>query len=186
MTDSSLPTVSGYQVSRMALADADDWATFALLPEMLRLTSGTAASVADLQAMIERSLSDDANAPLLLALREPGSGLLVACFGFHTVSALNKTAEVTYSVRPEHWGRGLATAMCQAAVAWAFEVRGWVRVQATTLEAHAASQRVLAKCGFELEGRLRNFRLVRGQPSDYLMYSKVPAAPVTVGLSSTA
>ncbi len=185
MQDSSAPEVPGYLVSRMSLADADDWAVFALLPEMLHLTSSTAASVTDLQAMIERTLSEDANAPLLFAVREPGSGLLVACFGFHTMSALNKTAEVTYSVRPEYWGRGLATAICQAAVGWAFAVRGWVRVQATTLEAHAASQRVLAKCGFELEGRLRNFRLVRGEPRDYQMYSRVPDASVA-GLNSTA
>lgn len=186
MSATALPAPHGYQVSRMALADTDDWAAFALLPEMSRLTSGTAASVADLQAMIERSLSDDANAPLLFALREPGSGLLVASFGFHTLSALNRTAELTYGVRPEYWGRGLATATCQAAVTWAFEAKGWVRVQATTLEAHTASQRVLAKCGFEFEGRLRNFRLVRGEPRDYLMYSRVPAAPVAAGLSSPA
>jgi len=176
----SAPEVPGYQVSRIALADADDWATFALLPEMLRLTSSTAASVADLQGMIERTLSEDANAPLLFTVREPGSGGLVATFGFHTVSAINKTAEITYGVRPQHWGRGLATAICEAGASWAFEVRGWVRVQATTLEAHVASQQVLAKCGFELEGRLRNFRLVRGEPSDFLLYSRLPPA-----LSST-
>ncbi|MBT9503218.1 MAG: GNAT family N-acetyltransferase [Burkholderiaceae bacterium] len=174
MPDASAPEVPGYQVSRITLADADDWAAFALLPEMLRLTSSTAASVDDLRMMIERTLSDDPNAPLLFALREPVSGLLLATFGFHTVSALNKTAEVTYSVRPERWSKGLATAICRAALRWAFEVRGWVRVQATTLQAHAASQRVLAKCGFELEGRLRNFRLVRGEPSDFLLYARVP------------
>ncbi|MBT9457432.1 MAG: GNAT family N-acetyltransferase [Burkholderiaceae bacterium] len=174
MPDASAPEVPGYLVSRLTLADADDWAAFALLPEMLRLTSSTAASVADLQAMIERTLGDDPNAPLLFALREPGSGQLLATFGFHTVSALNKTAEVTYSVRPQQWGKGLATALCQAAVNWAFEAQGWVRVQATTLEAHAASQRVLAKCGFEFEGRLRNFRLVRGEPSDFLLFARVP------------
>jgi len=181
MQDSSAPVVTGYLVSRMALADAEDWATFALRPEMLSLTSSTAASVADLQAMIERTLSEDANAPLLFAVREPGSGRLVATFGFHTVSALNRTAEITYGVRPQHWGRGLATAICQAGVAWGFASQGWVRVQATTLEAHAASQRVLGKCEFELEGRLRNFRIVRGEPSDYLLYSRLPPA-----LSSTA
>lgn len=185
MTDSALPSLPGHQVSRMALADADDWARFALLPEMLRLTSGTAASLADLQAMIARTLVDDPNAPLLFTVREPGSGLLLASFGFHTVSALNRTAELTYGVRPEYWGRGLATAIGQAAVAWAFEVKGWVRVQATTLEDHAASQQVLTKCGFEFEGRLRNFRLVRGEPRDYLMYARVPATAAT-GLSSTA
>jgi RimJ/RimL family protein N-acetyltransferase len=64
--------------------------------------------------------------------------------------------------------------MCRAATEWAFRAKGWVRVQATTLEANVASQRVLQKCGFLLEGRLRNFRLVRGEPHDYLVFSRVP------------
>jgi len=66
-----------------------------------------------------------------------------------------------------------------AARQWAFEQRGWVRVQATTLPEHAASQRVLLKCGFEVEGRLRNFRIVRGEPRDYLLYARVPDKAAT-------
>ena len=99
---------------------------------------------------------------------------LVATFGFHTVSALNRTAEVTYTVRPEAAGRGLATLVCRAAVRWGFGARGWVRIQATVLEANLASRRVLDKCGFAFEGTLRNLRIVRGRPSDFLLYATVP------------
>ena len=175
MLAASVPEVPGHVVSRIALADADDWASFAVLAEVQEHTSSSVASAADLLPMIERSLSSDPNAPVLFAVREHLSGLLVAVAGFHTVSDLNKTAEVTYVVRPERWSQGVATAVCQAAVRWAFQVRGWVRVQATTLEPNRASQRVLQKCGFALEGRLRNLRMVRGQPKDYLLFSRVPA-----------
>jgi RimJ/RimL family protein N-acetyltransferase len=170
------PEVPGFAVAPMTVADATDWAQYALLPEVTRFTSTVAASAADIVPLIERTLSGDANAPLLFAVREPGSRRFVASVGFHTVSALNRSAEVTYTVHPERWGRGLATAACAAAVRWAFEQRGWVRVQATTLPEHAASQRVLLKCGFEHEGRLRNFRFVRGAPRDYLLYARVPGA----------
>jgi RimJ/RimL family protein N-acetyltransferase len=159
----------------MVLADAAEWAEYAVLPEVTRFTSSVAESVADLAPMIERTQSGDANAPVLFSVRDARSGQLVASVGFHTVSTLNRTAEVTYTVRPEHWGQGVATAACAAAVRWAFAHRGWVRVQATTLEPHVASQRVLLKCGFEFEGRLRNFRIVRGEPRDYLLYACVPA-----------
>ncbi len=175
MLPSSVPEIACHGVSRIALSDADDWAIFAVLPEMQEFTSSSVASVADLVPVIERSLAADPNAPILFAVREPSTAMLVGTVGFHTVSSLNKTAEVTYGVRPERWGRGLATAMCNAAVAWAFQARGWVRVQGTTLEPNLASQRVLRKCGFELEGRLRNFRMVRGEPRDYLLFSKVPS-----------
>lgn len=171
---SSAPEVPGYAVTRMSLADAADWAEFAVLPQVQAFTSTAIASASDLVPMIQRSLADDPNAPYLFALREPASGELVATFGFHTVSSINRTAEVTYVVRPQHWGRGIATRVCHGAVQWAFQARGWVRVQATTLEPHGASQRVLHKCGFRLEGRLRNFRMVRGEPRDYLLFARVP------------
>jgi RimJ/RimL family protein N-acetyltransferase len=174
MLASSVPEIPGHAVSRITLSDADDWASFALLAQMQEHTSTSVSSVADLVPMIERSLSADPNAPILFAVRELTTGLLVGTVGFHTVSSLNKTAEVTYQVRPQCWGGGLATAMCNAAVHWAFQECGWVRVQGTTLEPHIASQRVLQKCGFDLEGRLRNFRMVRGQPRDYLLFSRVP------------
>lgn len=174
----ALPAIAGCVVGRMSLADADEWAAFAVLPEVQRYTSTVVTGASDLVPMVERSLSDDPNAPPLFTVREPATGELVATFGFHTVSALNRTAELTYVVAPRHWGRGIATRICRGAVDWAFEARGWVRVQATTLEDHVASQRVLRKCGFELEGRMRNFRIVRGAPRDYLLFAAVPAAPV--------
>lgn len=159
----------------MSLADADDWAKYAVLPEVQQYTSATVTNASDLVPMIQRSLAEDPNSPILFAVREPVSGQLVATVGFHTVSSLNRTAEITYDVHPKRWGQGLATLVCDGALRWAFQARGWVRVQGTTLEPHVASQRVLQKCGFQLEGRLRNFRIVRGEPRDYLLFATVPA-----------
>jgi len=170
------PEVSGFTVTHMVVADAGDWVAYAALPESNEFVSSTIRSVADAVPLIERSLSGDPNSPLLFAIREVSSGRLVASVGFHTVSSLNRTAEITYTVHPERWGQGLATRACAAAVQWAFAHKGWVRIQATTLEHHHASQRVLAKCGFQLEGKLRNFRIVRGVPSDYLLFAIVPGA----------
>ena len=170
----SAPVIPGYSVQPMVISDAEDWAAFAILPEVTRLTSTVARSAADIAPMIERSLSGDPNAPVLFSVREPASGELVASIGFHTVSARDRTAEITYTVRPERWGKGLATAACEAALRWAFLHKQWVRVQATTLEEHVASQRVLLKCGFGFEGMLRNFRIVRGEPRNYLLYACIP------------
>lgn len=169
------PEIPGFVITPAARSDAPAWAAFAALPEMNRLVSAPVSSETDLVAMIERTLSPEPSAPVQFIVREACTGRMVASVGFHTVSTLNRTAEITFSVRPECWGRGLATAVCTAAVRWAFRQRGWVRVQGTALEENAASQRVLLKSGFEFEGRLRNFRLVRGEPRDYLLYACVPA-----------
>lgn len=173
--NTALPDIVGHHVARLTAADAADWAAYAVLPQMQQFISTPIAGEADLLPMIERALSNEPGAPVLFSVREPDGGRLVATFGFHTISALNRTAEVTYAVRPECWGQGLATAICNAAVDWAFRHRQWVRVQATVLVPHVASQRVLQKCGFELEGRLRNFRIVRGEPQDYLLFARIPA-----------
>ena len=174
-SDPGLPRIAGHVVAPIGLEDGADWAEFALLPEVQRYTSSAYASVDDLLPVIRRTLSDDPGAPLLFTVRQAGPGELVATFGFHTISPLNRTAEVTYTVRPEAWGRGLGTHVCNAAVEWGFRARGWVRIQATVLEPNVASRRVLERCGFAFEGTLRNLRIVRGQPSDFLLYATVPA-----------
>ena len=94
--------------------------------------------------------------------------------GFHTLSTINRSAEITYILHPDVWGQGLATACARAAVAWGFEVRQWVRIQGTVLEPNVASQQVLLKAGFVYEGLLHNFRIVRGEPRDYLLYAVTP------------
>jgi RimJ/RimL family protein N-acetyltransferase len=170
------PRVNGYHVAPVAPEDAADWTAYAIRPEVQRLTSSTVAGVDDVMAIIQRTRTGEPAAPVHFALRTP-AGRLAGTVGFHTVSPLNRTAEVTYDVHPDFWGRGLATAACRAAVAWGFAERGWVRVQASTLEAHGASQRVLARCSFRFEGRLRHFRIVRGEPRDYLMFARLPGDP---------
>jgi RimJ/RimL family protein N-acetyltransferase len=170
----ALPILPGHVLAPIGWADQDDWAAFALRPEMQQFTSTQFSAAADLRPTIERCLGGSPDAPGLFTVREAPTGLLVSVAGFHTVSSLNRTAEVTYSVRPERWGHGLATAVCGALVRWGLQQRGWVRIQATTQLPALASQRVLLKCGFEREGVLRHFRLVRGVPQDYVVFSRLP------------
>ncbi|CAN5473762.1 GNAT family N-acetyltransferase [soil metagenome] len=162
---------------RIGLEDAEDWFEFAVLPEVRRHTSGTVESLADVQAAIGRALTEDANAPVYFTLRDMSSSGLVAIVGFHTRSVVNRSAEINYELRPERWGRGVATAVCREAVRWGFSQLGLVRIQATTLEENVASQRVLQKAGFAPEGMLRNFRIVRGTPRNYLVFSTIPTSP---------
>lgn len=175
MATAPLPRLDGFAIAPMQVADAHDWAAYAVHPEVMRHTSSTAASAADLVPMIERSVATGADAPVLFSVRDAASGHFVASVGFHTVSSLNRTAEITYTVHPDRWGRGLATALCGTAVQWGLAQRGWVRIQATTLPEHLASQKVLLRCGFEQEGLLRNLRIVRGVPRDYLLFARIPA-----------
>ncbi len=177
MTHAPEPELSNPALSlqRMRLADADEWAEYAVLPEVQRFTSSTATSAEDLVNVIDRSLGTESASPVLFAVRSRPGGRLVATVGFHSVMPHYRTAEITYDVRPDCWGRGIATEVCRAAVRWGFAVRGWVRIQGTTQEGNLASLAVLRKCGFRYEGRLRNFRIVRGVPCDYLLFATIPS-----------
>jgi [ribosomal protein S5]-alanine N-acetyltransferase len=168
------PQIPGFEVRPVVLEDAAAWAMYACLPEVKEHTSSTVETVEDVRATIERILSSTPSLPTRFVVLAKGGSSLVATVGFHTVSLQNGTAEITYDVSPSHWGKGIATAACQAAKVWAFEAVGWHRVQATTLLSNVGSQRVLEKSGFKREGLVRNFRLVRGRPADYWLYSAIP------------
>jgi RimJ/RimL family protein N-acetyltransferase len=62
--------------------------------------------------------------------------------------------ELFYSVRPEAWGRSIATELSRAALARFFEARPDGSVVAFTLPENAASIRVMEKLGFGFEGRI--------------------------------
>lgn len=168
------PPVPGFLVRPARLEDAVSWAGYACLPAVKQHTSSTAETVDDVRAEIQRTLGGEPNTPIRFVLLHPESGTLVATVGFHTISSAFGTAEITYDVAPDHWGQGIAKAACRAATLWAFDTKGWHRVQATTVLPNVRSQRVLEHCGFKREGLVRNFRLVRGTPTDYWLYAAIP------------
>jgi RimJ/RimL family protein N-acetyltransferase len=98
---------------------------------------------------------------------------LAGTIGFHTVSDLNRNAEIAYDLAPAYWGRGLAARLCERVTRWGFDSLGFIRVQATVLCGNARSDRVLLKCGFRHEGLLRSYRLVRGTPGDFNLYARL-------------
>jgi RimJ/RimL family protein N-acetyltransferase len=47
------------------------------------------------------------------------------------------------------------------------------RVQATALDSNLCVMAVLDRCGFVLEGILRSYRIARGIPGDFRIYSHI-------------
>ena len=168
------PRIAGFVVRPVVLEDAAAWASYACLPVVKEHTSSTDETVDDVRATIDRILAASPRLPTRFMLFDEATNALVGSVGFHTISFLHRTAELSYDVAPSHWGRGIATAACRATTVWAFEVAGWHRVQATTVLSNLRSQRVLQKVGFVREGLVRNFRIVRGRPADYWLFAALP------------
>jgi RimJ/RimL family protein N-acetyltransferase len=167
-----LPAISLRQIER---ADMDAWYAYLRLPAVTEHTSWNLGSGDDLLPLFDAFESPCADSQRRLAAIDNRSGQMEGSIGFHTISDVNRTAEIAYDLAPAYWGRGIAKALCAAVTRWAFQEYGFIRIQAAILESNKASARVVQACGYRHEGLLRSLRLVRGMPRDYALYARLAA-----------
>lgn len=80
-------------------------------------------------------------------------------------------AELSYALNRHFWGQGLITEAAQAILQYGFDVMALNRISAQVFTDNEGSIRVLEKLGFKREGRLRQYRRIRGYPEDVYIYS---------------
>ncbi|RKP46109.1 GNAT family N-acetyltransferase [Trinickia fusca] len=163
----------GIALRQLERTDLDAWYQYLSIPAVYEHTSWALSAPADLDPLFDTYESAAPNSARRLAMVETVTQRLVGTIGFHTISDVNRRAELAYDLCPEAWGKGLATAAALAVVDWAQREYGFIRIQATTLTSNVRSARVLQKCGFQFEGLLRAYRMVRGTPGDFNMYSRI-------------
>ena len=78
----------------------------------------------------------------------------------------HRRAEIGYSLRSDHWGRGLAAEAVALSLDWAFRTLGLHRVEADIDPRNAGSRRLLERLGFASEGLLRERYFMAGEVSD--------------------
>lgn len=99
-----------------------------------------------------------------------------------------RSATIGYWVDVGHVGRGLATAAVRQICALARDELRLHRIEAATLLDNTASQRVLAKCGFERIGLAPRYLHIDGEWRDHRLFQRVlhdgPATgePVAAGV----
>lgn len=84
-----------------------------------------------------------------------GDDHVVGTCGFYRWDRSDRHVDIGYHIVPSLWGRGYATEAARAVVGWCFQNLGVHRIQADCTEGHTASERVMIKCGFKLEGTWR-------------------------------
>lgn len=70
----------------------------------------------------------------------------------------DETYEIGYCIDPKHWNKGYATEACKAIINYYFKYVNCNTILALTMLDNLASEKVLNKLGFELEGILKNCR----------------------------
>lgn len=104
------------------------------------------------------------------------TGRLVGSAGLHRTDWKLPKTEVGYWMRSSEVGKGYASEAVMALTNWAFAGLGAQRVELITDERNAASRAVALRCGFELEGILRNtMRAPDGQLRNSCVYARLRA-----------
>jgi ribosomal-protein-alanine N-acetyltransferase len=97
-----------------------------------------------------------------------------------TLSQVRRGAAMTvtlgYWIGELYQRRGYTSAAVRAALRFAFEDLGLHRVEAACQPDNNASQRVLEKNGFELEGLARAYLKINGAWRDHLLYARINEA----------
>ncbi len=86
-----------------------------------------------------------------------------------------RAATIGYTFAREHWGQGYATEALEGFLDWLLDELDVMRVSATIHPDNLRSAKVLERCGFEFEGRIRNTYWDAGTYVDDWSYGLTPA-----------
>lgn len=123
------------------------------------------AQIADWQAMWK----DGSGAPF--AVVDAASGRLLGAV--IRVGPDGHQATLGCWVVREARGRGVGTRVLQRVADWTYETTDVVRIDAYIMVGNEASERMTRRAGFEREGVLRAWDLLRGDPVDCVVYSRL-------------
>ncbi len=84
-----------------------------------------------------------------------------------------RSAEIGFWLGEAHWGKGITTAALRAVTRLAFESFDLCRIFGQVFEWNAASMKVLEKCGYQREARLKRAATKDGKTIDVYVYATV-------------
>lgn len=81
-----------------------------------------------------------------------GDDRVIGMCGSYQWDRSNRHMDIGYHILPSQWGQGYATEAARAMIRWCFDNLDLHRIQADCTDGNIASERVLLKCGFKVEG----------------------------------
>lgn len=101
-------------------------------------------------------------------------GQAVGAIGVHPKSDVERiSAELGYWLAEDYWNRGIMSEAVRAITDYALSELKLTRIFALPYEWNPASSRVLEKCGYTLEARLKKAVIKDGKIIDQFLWAKV-------------
>jgi len=101
------------------------------------------------------------------------NGKFIGTCGYSVFDPDNHKAEIGYVLNPDYHNLGFATEVVKAVIEYSFLSLGLHRLEARTVEENTASQRVLEKCGFLLEGTFTHDIFLKGEYKNIKHYALI-------------
>ena len=163
----------GLRLRMLTPDDGQALLAFWNLPEVVEPTSSEGWTEESMARFLAENVAGAARGEWCrYAILPPGSDSPVGSVGLVHTDARNRRAEIGYDLSPGLWGQGLMVRAATALIGWSFAT-GVHRIEATVMLGNRRSERVLEKLGFACEGRMRDYKLVRGQWRDYSLWGRV-------------
>jgi RimJ/RimL family protein N-acetyltransferase len=82
------------------------------------------------------------------------TGKVIGGIGLEKIDLKNKRAEIGFWIAQKHWGKGLVKEAIEIVSKFGFKQLGFHKIYSVVFEENIASQKVLEKFGFKVEGKL--------------------------------
>lgn len=166
MPTTKLLLPNGFYLSPIAQGDQAAYVEHLNAPEIHLYTDNIPYpyTAADAEWWVSfRATAAQPGAPETLFALRRADGYLIGSVGVGDGEVGPTTvAELGYWLAKPYWGQGLMTAAVTVFCRYAFEVLQVHKLEAKVFDENAASGRVLEKCGFKLEGYIREHAYRRG------------------------
>lgn len=103
-------------------------------------------------------------------IEDKETGKIIGMIGLMNLDFEVKKAEVGFWIGKEYWGKGTAMEALKLILKYAFSNLKLNRIYAKVFSQNISSQKLLEKCNFKLEGRLRRDGKFKNKWDDLLIF----------------
>lgn len=103
-------------------------------------------------------------------IKDKNTGKIIGMIGLMNLDFKSKKAEVGYWLGKKYWGKGITNKALRFILKFAFSNLKLNRIYAKVNSMNLPSSKLLEKCNFKLEGRLRKDGKFKGKWDDLLIF----------------